>query len=534
MNRPSSPRLILHNCRIFDPTIAGPSKATALAVEGNRISAMGSDDDILHLAGSATGIINGNNHWLLPALTDAHTHLSAYAARKLQIDFNDCDSLAEGLQKIRRTVEKSPEGSWVIGGGWDKNAWGMDGFPTKTMLDEISTQHFMAFQSKDWHSLWVNSPTLTICEINDTTADPAGGWILRMPGSQAPSGVLQETACEIVQRSIAPPPLEKLYPALQETFAEFHRFGITAVHSVETPYDFANYQSLYERGDLGLRIFWYFPVKYLQDSKEKGYIARSGNSFLKICGVKMFMDGALGSQTADMLSPYDGLEHTGVEVLTMDDLSDKVERCVELGLSCAIHAIGDRANRKVLQAFAAVRDASIAADLRHRVEHAQLLHPDDIDKFAANGVIASAQPIHLAADIPMIDRYWGKRGRYAYAFGSLHKGGTRLIFGSDTPIESFDPWRGMYSAIARKQHCDPALDSFYPEEKISLLEAIRAYTSECAWTVWEEEEQGSVTTGKVADFILIDQDIFHSPDSALLENKVLLTVQSGNILYRDF
>lgn len=527
----SVPSLIIHNCRVFQPLPGALYRHTALAVEGERIAAVGSDAEILPLAGSATRKIDGQNRWLLPAFSDAHSHLSAYAERKLKIDLSQCNSLEESLRKIREGVRKAPAGAWIIGDGWDKNRWGMADFPDKKILDEISARHLIALQSKDWHSLWVNDIVLKICGIDESSEEPAGGRIHRFPGSREPSGILQEKACERVFQSIPPPSFEQLLPALKETFREHHRLGITAIHSVETPYEFAHYQQLYQRGELGLRIFWYFPARYLKEKDAPDFPAQQSGSFLKICGVKLFADGSLGSQTADMLENYNGLKHSGVEVLSSEDLAEIIHLSVEKKLSCAVHAIGDRANHKVLQAFENVHSASHALGLRHRIEHAQLLHPQDIPLFARYNIIASMQPIHLAADIPLVKKYWGERGRYAYAFNSLLGQNARLIFGSDAPIESFDPWKGIYSAVERKYLCNPAEAPYYPEEKISVAQAVTAYTQNCALAVGEEKGLGSLEKGKLADFILIDRDIFNESPEVLLNTQVLLTVQNGKTVY---
>ena len=527
------PNLVIYNAKVFQSAEPNLYRHTAIAISNGRIAAIGSDSDILPLVKPGTQKIDARKRWILPALMDSHTHLAEYAERKLQVELSDCHSLDEALTRISKAVANKPPGSWVIGGGWDKNKWGLAGFPDKSSLDEISRQHFIALQSKDWHSHWVNSNVLAVCGINDASADPPGGTILRYKNSREPSGVLQETARDVVLQSIAPATLEEIAPVLQETFAEFHRFGITGVHSVESPYTFAHYQQLYDRAKLGLRIFWYFPLRFLESSEEEGFYAGRGNSFLKICGVKMFTDGALGSQTAHMLEPYNNLDHTGIEVLSEETLQEKIHLSVEKKLSCAIHAIGDAANRKVLTAFGNVKTASRALGLRHRIEHAQLLHPDDIPLFAQYNVIASMQPIHLAADIPMIEKYWSPRGRYAYAFRSLLNSNARLIFGSDTPIESFDPWKGIYAAVARKPNCNPQEAGYYPEESTSVKDAILAYTQNSAFAVGEENELGALQEGKLADLIMIDQDIFNEPPEALLETNVLMTVQNGEIIFEE-
>ncbi len=530
-NKSSAPHLIVYNCKIYDPSQRDFFKHTALAVADEGIIAVGNDRDILNLSHSSCRQINAQNQWLLPALIDSHTHLTSYVARKLQIDLSDCNTLDEALAKVKAKVEDSEPGSWIIGAGWDKIKWGLTDYPDKRLLDEISNQHFISLQSKDWHSLWVNSPVLRLCDITELRSDPGGGRIYRFPNSDEPTGILQEKACEIVFQSIAPLTLEQIYPALKETFQEFHQYGITGIHSVETPYDFSHYNRLYEANKLRLRVFWYFPDQYLGGDTEVDYSNHRGNSFLKICGVKMFADGSLGSQTAEMLEAYEGLDHTGVAVLSPDELQEKIHLSVEEKLPCAIHAIGDLANRKVLKAFGDVHTASAALDLRHRIEHAQLLHPQDFQLFAKNRVIASVQPIHLAADIPIVEKYWGNRGRYAYAFRSLWESGAKLIFGSDTPVESFDPWKSIYTAVARRYNWDPNEPSFYPEEQLNIQQALQAYTLNSAYAAYEEKQLGTIEPGKLADFILIDQDIFNQPAEALLNTKVVLTVQAGRVVY---
>jgi predicted amidohydrolase YtcJ len=520
------PQLIIYNCKIYNQS----ESQTALAISGDKIPAIGSDTDILPLANSQTKKINGGGKWILPALMDSHTHVVGYAARKLQVDLSDCESLNEALKKIKFQIESSPESDWITGGGWDKNKWNLPEFPHKQMLNEISTKHLIALDSKDWHSLWVNSPVLKKCGINRSISDPNGGHIIRDESGE-PTGTFQETARQLIFDKIPLPPAERLMPALQETFAEFHRFGITAVHSMETFSHFLTYQQLYREGNLGLRIFWYLPGKELLAFEELDTQFKSGNSYLKICGVKLFADGALGSQSAEMLENYQGLDHAGIGVLPGEELYELIGKCISKNLSCAIHAIGDRANRKVLTEFGEHLQESREAGLRHRIEHAQLLHSGDIPLFQKYNVTASVQPIHLAADIPLIEKYWGERGRFAYAFGSLANSGARLIFGSDTPIESFDPWKAIYTALERKYLVNPLADSFHPEERITIDQAIQAYTFNSAWAVGEEMNLGGVEIGKQADLIMIDQDIFSESPEILLDTHILLTIMAGEVVY---
>ncbi len=527
-----TPTLIFHHCKIFQPHASQSTEHGAVAVSGNRIVAVGKDSEILALVGAQTEVIDGNGGWLLPALCDSHTHVCEYAVRKQRVDLTDCESIGEVLHKVRLAVKSKPPGSWVMGGGWDKNRWGESVQPHKDLLDQISCQHYLALQSKDWHSLWVNSAVLEICGIDETTADPEGGVIDREAGSRNPSGILREAACQPVYQSIPPLTFDEIYPLLKETTSEFHRLGITSVHSMEAADAFSHYTRLAERGELELRIFWYFPRQYLQADKQAELPHKQLSDRLKICGVKLFADGALGSQSAAMLEPYQGGDNTGIEVMSAGELEETVHTAIKQGWSCAVHAIGDRANRNVLRTFAKFSKQSQTAGLRHRIEHVQLLHPDDLPLFAEYSVIASMQPIHLATDIPVIEKFWGERGRYAFAFRSLKKSGARLIFGSDTPVETFDPWMGIYCAIERKFHCDPGQPTFYPEESLLLGEALLAYTGDSAYAVGEEATLGTLAPGKLADFILVQPDIFHTPTEEIRNTRVLFTVLDGKIVYR--
>ncbi len=526
------PTLIFHHCNIFQSGDLPPGRFRALAVSDNRIVAIGTESEILALADAQTEVVDGNGGWLLPALSDSHTHVCEYAARKQRVDLTGCGSIEEALEKIRRTVEAKPSNSWVLGGGWDKNRWGENTQPHKRLLDQISRQHYLVLQSKDWHSLWVNSPVLEVCGIDATTADPEGGVIDREPDSREPTGILRETACRPVYQAVPPLTFEEISPLLQDTFREFHQWGITSVHSMETADAFSHYTRLEEKGELGLRIFWYFPRQFLQADNRANLPHKQSGDRIKICGVKLFADGALGSQSAAMLEPYRGGDNTGIEVMSAGELEETIHRAIKQGWSCAVHAIGDRANRNVLRTFAKFSEHSQTAGLRHRIEHAQLLHPDDIPLFAPQNVIASMQPIHLTTDIPLIEKFWGERGRYAFAFRSLKTNGARLIFGSDTPVETFNPWKGIYTARERKYRCDPAETSFYPEESISINDALEAYTRQSAYAVSEEAHLGTLEAGKLADFILVDRDVFHLPAEELLYTRVLFTVFEGKIVYR--
>jgi len=525
--------LIVHNARIWDGKKKNLSD-TAVAISRDTIVAVGKDSEILKLTSSGTEVIDAGGRWLLPGFLDSHTHFLGYVNRKRTVDLSACQSLSEALAVIRRKVEATPEGEWITGGGWDKNVWGLPDFPHRRDLDEISTQHFIALDSKDWHSLWVNSPALSLSGIDSATASPEGGRIVKDERTREPTGILQEMARKIVFDRIPVSTYGQLKAEMRKATHEFYRYGLTGFHSMETPTEFSVYQEALRQGKLGLRVFWYLPVDHLAAAQALAIQSGLGNEFLKISGMKIFLDGALGSQSAEMLQPYEGLSHSGIEVLSEADLYDLVHRAVEARLPCAIHAIGDAANRKAIRVLGRLQRTSREHGLQHRIEHAQLLHPDDLPLLGKYGITASVQPRHLSSDIPLIEKYWGKRGRYAYAFNSIRKSGARLIFGSDTPIESFNPWYAIYSAMERKFNLEDSEPSFYSEEKLRLNTCLQAYTSNSAAAVGMEHRLGGIAPGMTADFFLVNRDIFRVPTTELKEAGSVFTVFNGQIVYREF
>lgn len=522
-----TPSLIITNARM--PLHAGSVPPTALAVRNGRIAAIGADTDIAALAGPGTERIDAEGRWLLPGLTDSHTHLVLAAIRTLQVDLSDSPSLEDALARVSARVAVTPEGEWVVGGGWDRERWGMDTLPHRRMLDAISQRHPIVLQSRDWHSLWVNGAALAAAGIDAASADPPGGWILR-DSDGGPSGILQETACAPLLERIPSPPIDTLRPALRDTIAALHRHGITAVHSVDTDGDFPHLEALHHEGLLDLRVAWYFPAALLESDRHP---ALGGDDILRICGVKLFADGSLGSQTAHMIDPYHLLGHRGVAVHTPERLRAIIATAVAGGFPCAVHAIGDAANRDVLAAFAAVAESSRGQGLRHRIEHAQHLRPESVAEFARLGIAASMQPVHLAGDVPLIDRFLGSERRaQAYPFRSLQNAGIRLAFGSDMPIETFDPWKGMYMAVARKPFCDPERDTYVEEETLSLMVALRAYALNPIALCGDRSREGGLLAGRAADLILLDRSLDGAAPETLLDTRVVLTVQDGVVRHR--
>ncbi|MGA9348558.1 MAG: amidohydrolase [Anaerolineae bacterium] len=510
-------------------------RAQAVAIIGNRIAAVGDDAQIKRLSAPGGEAIDLKGRTVLPGLTDCHIHFVGYALRLTRVDLSGVESKAETIRRVAERAQTANPGEWLLGGGWDRNLWKDPSFPTKEDLDSVAPHNPVALDSKDGHSLWVNSLALTRAGITAATHSPAGGEIERQPGTGEPTGILKENAEDLVERVIEKPSLEAIQAALKVAMATAHRAGLTGIHDCEGELAFVAFQELSKKGKLGLRVLMHVPVKNLDAAIGLGLRTVFGSEKLRVGSVKIFADGALGSRTAAMLAPYeDEPLNLGITVTSKEEMRELVRRASRAGLSVAIHAIGDRANRDVLDVLEDSRRSGEGMDLRHRIEHVQLLHPTDIPRLAKLGIIASMQPIHATSDMEMVKRHWGEeRARGAYAWRSLLDAGTILAFGSDCPVETLDPLVGIHAAATRRRaDGSPGPEGWHPGERITVEDAVRAYTVGAAYASGEEREKGSITPGKLADLVVLSQDIFAIPPMAILETEVEATILDGQFVYR--
>jgi predicted amidohydrolase YtcJ len=393
-------------------------------------------------------------------------------------------------------------------------------------LDAVAPNHPVALWSKDGHTLWLNSLALKELGINSFTPDPPGGVIERDELGQ-PTGILKEKAAELVkQRVEASSPL--LQRSVEEAMESLLRKGLVGLHNCEDERALSLLQSLKSQGKLKMRILHHIPAENLEAAIKLGIKSGFGDEYLRIGGVKIFADGTLGSRTAAMLEPYLGEpENLGILTITPEELEELVLKAGEAGLSVAVHAIGDRANRVVLDAL------EKAPRLRHRIEHVQLLTPQDLPRLAKLGVVASMQPIHATSDMEMAERYWGKeRCRWAYAWRSLLEAGTILAFGSDCPVEPPDPLLGIYAAVTRRRlDGSPGPEGWFPEQRLTVEEAIRAYTWGNAFAAVEEKSRGTLAPGFLADITILSDDIFRTAPEKIPAIEVLGTIIGGEIAF---
>jgi predicted amidohydrolase YtcJ len=392
-------------------------------------------------------------------------------------------------------------------------------------------------KAKSGHALVANSCALRLAGIGADTPNPPGGRIGRDAAGQPDGLLFEESAMALVAGLIPRPAPAETDEALREAFPNAWRVGLTAIHDVDGTRAFEAYQRLRVQGALGLRVVKYLPARVLDDVLAVGLRAGLGDDgstelakiWLRVGGIKVFADGALGPRTAAMLAPYEG-EPDNVGVLTMEEgeLRALADKATAGGLPLAIHAIGDRANRLVLDVLAETG----VAGLRHRIEHVQLLHPDDVSRLTALGVVASMQPIHATQDCEMADRYWGERCATAYAWRSLLDAGTVLAFGSDCPVEDLNPFLGIHAAVTRRRADGfPDPQGWYPEQRLTVEEAVRAYTLGAAYAAGLEDRLGMLAPGKLADLIVLDRDIFSCDPMAIAETQVEMTMIGGRVVH---
>lgn len=519
--------LVLYNGVVHTMDPACP-RAQAVAMADGRILAVGTAREVISIAGPKAEVIDLHGCPVLPGLADAHIHFLSFALELSLPNLDGAGSLREALERLRPAIAATPPGRWVLGAGWNHEAWDIPRFPSRHDLDAIAPHHPVALRRKDGHSVWVNSRALELAGITASTPNPPGGAIDRDEGGQ-PTGILRESAMDLIYAIIPRPDAADYNRALPLGIARAHSLGITSIHDMEGPEALACFQEAHAQGRLPLRVTMQIPAEGLDHALALGLRTGFGDATLRLGAVKLFADGSLGSQTAWMLEPYEGQGNNyGLATMPPTELATAIGKAIAGGIACAVHAIGDRANREVLDIFARMPRHP---HLRHRIEHGQLLHPADLPRLARLGLVASMQPIHATSDRYMADRHWGKRARYGYAWRSLLKAGTILAFGSDCPVETLDPLQGIYAAVTRKRADQPDEAPWYPEECISVEEAVRAYTWGAAYAAGQEAWLGSITPGKLADMVVLSQDIFCLPPEAILEARVVYTIFAGEVVY---
>jgi predicted amidohydrolase YtcJ len=547
--------LVLTNGRFYTMDPARP-RASAVAVRDDTIVATGDDAEIRGLLAPGGEWLDLGGRTVIPGLVDAHVHFQWFSLNLQRVDLYEAPSKEEALRRVGGAAEGLEPGQWLEGRGWTQEVWADRAFPTAADLDAVVGHVPVYLAHKSGHAAWVNSRALRLAGIHDETPDPQGGQIARSE-SGAATGLLLEAAMELVSRHIPPPTPIAVAEAMRAAQQVCWQAGLTGLHDFDGRTSFAALQMLQEAGELGLRVVKNVPVYRLEHAIGVGLRTGFGNDWLRIGGVKIFADGALGPRTALMIEPYEGEpENRGIAVTDKEEMMAQAAEASAHGLSVTIHAIGDRANHDVLDVYAALRRQELAAaglpdegderalgaalsqlkaPLRHRIEHVQIIHPADLPRLAALGIVASMQPSHATADMDLANRYWGARSRHSYAWRSVLDTGATLVFGSDSPIEPIAPLPGLYAAVSRRRaDGSPGAEGWYPEQRLRLEEAVRAFTVAAAETSGQSARQGSITSGKLADMTILSQPIFELPAEALLERAVDGTLVGGIFRHRTF
>ncbi|NOZ00080.1 MAG: amidohydrolase [Chloroflexi bacterium] len=522
---------ILHNARIYTLDPSQPAAST-LVIDGGRIAAVGGGELTEQFPRAVKQDMGGRV--ILPGLTDAHIHLEHYALGLHKIDC-ETDTRAECLRRVAERARALPPGEWVLGHGWNQNIW-PEGFGAVADLDAIAPRNPVFLTAKSLHAAWANSAALKLAHITKSTPDPKNGEIQRDAHGE-PTGILLETALGLVDAIIPQPDVDAVAEAIRQAQPILWKMGLTGVHDFDRRKCFMALQQLHARGELRLRVVKSIPVDDLPHAAALGLQSGFGDDWLRIGAVKVFMDGALGPRTAAMLEPYlNQTQNRGILNMDAERLFEIGRQAVESGLGLAVHAIGDHANRETLNAYAQLRDfeqANGLPALRHRIEHVQVLHPDDAGRLAALDVIASMQPIHATSDMEPADRYWGERTRLAYAWRTQLDSGARLAFGSDAPVESPNPFRGLHAAVTR-QRADgsPAPEGWHPEQRLTFQDALAGFTTGPAYAANMEDRLGQLSPGCLADLITLDDDPFVCPPGELHALQPVATMVGGEWVWK--
>jgi len=530
--------LIVTNAKIYTMDPAHPT-AEAFAVRDGKFLAVGAAAELEAYRSPNTEVRDLGGASVLPGLCDAHIHFTYYALSLQQIQIFEVPTLDELLQRVAAKAAVTPPGQWLTGWGWNQTLWPEPRFPTRHDLDQIAPHHPVLLREKSGHSAVVNSLALRLAGLDAKTPNPAGGEIVRDANGALTGMLFEDPAIALVTSHIPAATEAEIDAAVLAAQANAHRFGLVAFHDLDGKQGFGAFQRLRNRGQLRLRAVTHISMEQLPYALGVGLRAGLGDEWLRVGGLKLFADGALGPRTAAMIEPYEN-EPTnyGITIVDKEDMLEMASKATTAGLPTVIHAIGDRANHDVLDVFAAVRqqeaDAGIPRHLRrHRIEHVQVIHPNDLERLAELDIIASVQPIHATQDMNNVDAFWGKRGELAYAFRTLLESGARIAFGSDAPVETPNPFVGIHAAVTRRRADGyPNAEGWHPKEKFTVAEAVAGYTTGAAYAESLEGVMGSITPGKYADFIVPDQDIFTCEPMAIKDTAVRLTVVGGEVVYQ--
>ena len=517
------------------------TREEAIAVRGDRIEAVGQNVDIEKLKGPQTQVIDLGGHFVMPGFNDAHLHLADGGLNKLRVDLTGVKSLDELRTRVQKKVDESKAGEWILGGGWDETLWPVNATPTRWDLDEVSDGHPVFLVRIDGHIAVANTRALQLASITLASRNPQGGRIDRNEAGE-PTGILRETAQGAVENVIPAPTHDQRRQGIELGLADLAAHGVTSAQDFSPPWEnFQIYEEIEKEGKLTARISEWLPFdESVEELTKKRDSHPQSDLMLRTGMLKGFMDGSLGSHTAALLEPYsDDAKNSGLPRYEADKLNEMTKERVLAGFQIGFHAIGDKGVQMALDAFAeaekAAKEAHVKApnggeDFRLRVEHAQVTTPAQFGQFKQLKLIASMQPSHLLTDMRWAqDRVGPKRAATSYAWLAFLNKGVVLAFGTDYPVEPVSPFRGLYAAVTRKS--EDGKQEYFPAQRLTMDQAIAAYTTGAAYAEFEEKEKGKLVPGMLADFVVLDRDITSAAAEKIVGTKVLRTVLAGKTVY---
>jgi predicted amidohydrolase YtcJ len=531
----TSADLLLLNAHVVTMNDKQPS-AQAIAIQGDRILWVGSTDEAKRRYPKTSRTVDLQGATVLPGIIDAHTHLINLGESLVRLNLKDIPTEREIIERVKQRAGSAAPGEWILGWGWDEGKWASN-YPTNQALSAATPNNPVFLVGLHTFAAWANQRALALAGVNKETKDPENGKILRDEKTGEPTGILLNRAQELVAKHIPPMTLVQAKRAMQLAARECIRHGLTSVHEAKvTPLMVQAFHEMVSEGRMPLRVYAMLDGadKDLVDEWLKRGPEIDPHHLLTIRSFKLFADGALGSRGAALLEPYSDAPQTkGVMTTPESEVYGLTRRALQAGFQVCTHAIGDAANRSVLNAYEqAEKEVPDAHDPRLRIEHAQVLAPEDIPRLAKLGVIASMQPTHCTSDMPWAEKRLGpERVKYAYAWRSVKDSGAHLPLSSDFPGETLNPFNGIYAAITRQDPQGNPAGGWHPEQKLTLEEALRGYTVEAAYSEFEESDRGSIEKGKLADLTVISKDITKIPPPEILSIQVLKTFVGGKVVY---
>jgi len=520
-------------------------QATAVAISGNRFRAVGSDDEIRSLAGPGAQIMDLGGRRVLPGLNDGHFHYWDWSLALRQLPLSTAPSLAAVQAQVAQAAQAAGAG-WIMGRGWNETLWVEQRLPTRADLDGAAGPHPVLLYRSDMHLAVANTAALQAAGITGDTPNPPGGVIGRDAAGQ-PNGLLADLAMNLVSAVVPPASEEETVDAMRAGIGLLHRLGLTGLHDYRVMGGicgvpaFRAWQRLEAAGQLALRVWMHLPGERTREAIALGLRTGFGNDNLRVGHLKFFVDGSQGARTAWMLEPYED-SGCGIPLTPLAEIGDAAVRAELAGWAVAIHSIGDRANRELIATLESVREkvaqhqhaygaATAPPRAPHRIEHVQLIRPEDLPRLARLGVVASVQPLQATDDMAMVEQSVGRRAQYAYTFQSLLRAGVPLALGSDCPVADPNPFRSIHAAVTRQRRDGTPAGGWYPDERLTVPQAVWGFTMGTALASGRQAELGSISPGKFADLVVLDRDIYDIEPAEIAETQADLTVFDGRIVF---